>query len=42
MRSKTFGYSPDLIGAVLEDGRYTKAEAEKKIQAYLTEKRKEN
>lgn len=36
MASRTFGYSPDLTGAVLEEGRlYTKDEAEKAILAYL-------
>lgn len=42
MKSKTFGYGSDLIGAVLEDRLYTKKAAEKEIQAYLTEERKEN
>lgn len=41
-RSKTFGYGADLIRAVLEEGTYTKEEAEKKIQAYLTGERKEH
>lgn len=36
MASRTFGYSPDLTGAVLEEGRlYTKDAAEKAISAYL-------
>ena len=36
MASRTFGYSPDLTGAVLEGDRlYTKDEAEKAIAAYL-------
>ena len=41
-KSKTFGYSPDLVRAVLEDREYTKNEAEKEIQAYLTEERRGN
>ena len=41
-KSKTFGYGTDLVKAVLEDRAYTKDEAEKKIQAYLTGKRKEH
>lgn len=41
-KSKTFGYSSDLVKAVLEDRDYTKAEAEKEIQAYLMGERKEN
>lgn len=37
MASKTFGYSPDLTGAVLDGDRlYTKEAAEKAIMAYLT------
>lgn len=42
MESKTFGYGADLIAAVLEDRPYTKEEAEKEIQAYLTGERKEH
>lgn len=39
MASRTFGYSADLTGAVLEEGRlYTKEAAEKAILAYLTGK----
>lgn len=41
-RSKTFGYGVDLVKAVLEDRAYTKDEAEKEIQAYLTGERKEH
>lgn len=41
-KSKTFGYNADLVKAVLEDRAYTKAEAEKEIQAYLTGERKGN
>lgn len=41
-KSKTFGYNSDLVKAVLEDREYTKAEAEKEIQTYLTGERKEN
>lgn len=41
-KSKTFGYSADLVEAVLEDGVYTKEEAKRKIQAYLTGKRRGN
>lgn len=42
MASRTFGYSPDLTGAVLEEGRlYTKDAAEKAILAYLDGKRTE-
>lgn len=41
-KSKTFGYSSDLVKAVLEERDYTKAEAEKAIEAYLTGERKEN
>ncbi len=36
MESKTFGYEADLVAAVLEDRPYTKEEAGKAIQAYLT------
>ena len=35
-KSKTFGYGKDLVLAVLEDRDYTKDEAEKEIQTYLT------
>lgn len=42
MESKTFGYGADLVAAVLEDRPYTKEEAEKAIQAYLTGERKEH
>ena len=38
-KSKTFGYGKDLVLAVLEDRDYTKDEAEKEIQAYLTGER---
>ncbi len=41
MESKTFGYSADLVMAVLEDRKYTKEEAEKELQTYLTGVRKE-
>lgn len=41
-KSKTFGYNADLVKAVLEDRDYTKTEAEKEIQAYLTGERKGN
>ena len=41
-KSKTFGYNTDLVKAVLEERDYTKEEAEKEIQAYLTGERKEN
>ncbi|MGN0135199.1 hypothetical protein [Anaerotignum sp.] len=41
-KSKTFGYGADLVKAVLEDRAYTKEEAEKEIQAYLTGERKEH
>jgi len=41
-KSKTFGYGADLVKAVLEDRVYTKDEAEKAIQAYLTGERKGN
>lgn len=40
-KSKTFGYGADLVQAVLEERAYTKEEAEKEIQAYLTGERKE-
>lgn len=36
MTSRTFGYSPDLTGAVLDGDRlYTKEAAEKEILGYL-------
>ena len=38
-KSRTFGYSRDLVKAVLEDREYTKEDAEKEIQAYLKERR---
>lgn len=42
MASRTFGYSADLTGAVLDGDRlYTKDEAEKVILAYLTGKTEE-
>ncbi|WP_458406718.1 hypothetical protein [Anaerotignum sp.] len=41
-KSKTFGYGADLVKAVLEDREYTKDEAKKAIQAYLTGERKGN
>lgn len=41
-RSKTFGYGADLVRAVLEERTYTKEEAQKAIQAYLTRERKEH
>ena len=41
-KSKTFGYGADLVKAVLEDRDYTKDEAKKAIQAYLTEERRGN
>ena len=41
-KSKTFGYSADLVLAVLEEKAYTKEEAKKAIQAYLTGERKGN
>ena len=41
-KSKTFGYGRDLVLAVLEDREYTKDEAKKAIEVYLTEKREEN
>ena len=41
-KSKTFGYGADLVKAVLEDRAYTKEEAEKEIEAYLTEERRGN
>lgn len=41
-KSKTFGYGADLVLAVLEDKPYTKEDAEKEIQAYLTEERRGN
>lgn len=41
-KSKTFGYGKDLVLAVLEEKAYTKDEAKKAIQAYLTGERKGN
>lgn len=41
-KSKTFGYGADLVMAVLEDRKYTKDEAKKKMEAFLTEERKGN
>ena len=41
-KSKTFGYGRDLVLAVLEDREYTKDEAKKAIETYLTGVRKEN
>lgn len=41
-KSRTFGYGEDLVKAVLEDEAYTKEEAEKAIQAYLTGERRGN
>ena len=41
-KSKTFGYGADLVKAVLEDRAYTKDEAEKELQPYLTGERKGN
>ena len=41
-KSKTFGYGADLVKAVLEDREYTKEEAEKAIQVYLTGERRGN
>ena len=41
-KSKTFGYGADLVKAVLEDRDYTKDEAKKAIEAYLTEERRGN
>ena len=41
-KSKTFGYGKDLVLAVLKDREYTKDEAKKAIQAYLTEERRGN
>ena len=41
-KSRTFGYGGDLVRAVLVDRLYTKAEAEKELQAYLRGERKEN
>ena len=41
-KSKTFGYHSDLVLAVLEDRDYTKDEAKKAIEAYLTEERRGN
>ena len=41
-KSKTFGYHSDLVLAVLGDRDYTKDEAKKAIEAYLTEERRGN
>ena len=41
-KSRTFGYGEDLVKAVLEDKAYTKEEAEKAIQVYLTGERRGN
>ena len=41
-KSKTFGYGVDLVKAVLEDREYTKDEAKKAMEAYLTGERKGN
>lgn len=41
-KSKTFGYGADLVIAVLEERAYTKEEAKKAIEAYLTGERKGN
>ena len=41
-KSATFGYHADLVRAVLEDRAYTKDEARKAIEAYLTGERKGN
>ena len=41
-KSKTFGYHSDLVLAVLEDRTYTKDEAKKTIESYLTGERKGN
>ena len=41
-KSRTFGYGRDLVQAVLEEKDYTKEEAEKAIQDYLTGERKGN
>lgn len=41
-KSKTFGYGADLVMAVLEEKPYTKEEAKKKLEAYLTGERKGN
>ena len=41
-KSKTFRYGRDLVLAVLGDREYTKDEAKKAIETYLTEKREEN
>ena len=38
-KSKAVGYGEELVRAVLEDRDYTKDEAEKEIQAYLTGER---
>ena len=41
-KSKTFGYGADLVIAVLEERAYTKDEAKKATEAYLTGERKGN
>ena len=41
-KSKTFGYGAVLVKAVLEDREYTKDEAKKAMEAYLTGERKGN
>lgn len=41
-KSKTFGYGADLVKAVLENREYTKDEAKKAMEAYLTGERKGN
>ena len=41
-KSKTLGYGADLVKAVLEDRAYTKDEAKKEIEAYLTGERRGN
>ena len=41
-KSITFGYGADLVKAVLEDREYTKDEAKKAMEAYLTGERKGN
>lgn len=41
-KSKTFGYPAELVEAVLEDRAYTKEEARKEMQGYLTGKRRGN
>lgn len=41
-KSKTFGYERDLVLAVLEEREYTKDEAKKAMEAYLTGERRGN